>query len=265
MFNFILLFRFSSSAFADLFADSNTFLDESGEGERDQTLLSNDRLLTFVPTEVIPSADLFWNDELLAPLPDSDMEIQPNEDFSNDSGIFLAVDLDLTPSITNDDTEIALNECSSVSSPSRRARKRVETCTTGGTVNPSLELPALDSSIDLDQDELKKRWCGETTSLLFGNVPVCSEYPNPVTRYFENIYGYRCKYLVMLFESPVSTIATGYRKLTNLVTSNMFCSSGQIWCCHSWQEMQIYEDIVPWDASGLGYACVLGFYTDPPK
>lgn len=265
-FHFLLLFRFSPSAAATIFAGSNTFLDESSEGEPDLSLLSNKKLLTFVPTEVLPSADLVWNEDLLAPLPDSDMNIQVNENFSDNSGIFPALDLDLTPSINNDDTEIAMNQCSSASSPTRRARKRVDTCTTGGAVNPSLELPALDSIFDLDQDETRRKWCGETTFVGFGNVPVCSEYQNPVTRFFENIYGYRCKYLVMLFESPVSTIATGYGKLTNLVTSKMFCPSGQIWCCHSWQELQVYDGIVPWDASGLGSICVLGFQAaDPPK
>ena len=120
-------------------------------------------------------------------------EITLDEDISNNSNIFPTSGVDLVPSISDDATELAVNECSSPASLSRRARKRTDQCDTNAPSNPSIALPEIKSTADWAQAELQKRYCSETTSLVFGNVPVCAAYIHEVTGLFENVYGYLCK------------------------------------------------------------------------
>lgn len=216
MFYFLLLLLSSFGVFADLSTDSSLFPDESGAGETNPNLFSNDELLTLL-FEGISSLDLYSNDESLASLPGSDTETLPNEDFGKSNDLFPPVGSDLGSSISNDNVEISTNGCSSVSPLSRRTRKRTDECGTGilGSLgnpslgNPSLEQPTIDSTSDWAQEALEKKWCSETSgSLVFGNVPVCAVDPLPVTGLFENVNGYLCKYIVEIHVPRIATVSS---------------------------------------------------------
>lgn len=143
------------------------------------------------------------SDGLLASLPDSN----PNPFLSEEnSNLFPPDTPDLEASLSNDNGELAVKDCSQVSPQSRRARKRTAECDAGtldNAGNPSVELPTTNSILDFSQEALKKKWCSETTSLVFGNIPVCAvvALENPITKFFENVESYLSKYISMLFKS----------------------------------------------------------------
>ena len=142
------------------------------------------------------------SDGLLASLSDS----HPNPLFSEDnSAIFSSDTPDLETSLSNDNGELAVKDCSLISPQSRRARKRTAECDAGtldNPGNPTVELPTTNSILDFSQEALKKKWCSETTSLVFGNIPVCATVAleNPITKFFENVEGYLSKYIFYAIE-----------------------------------------------------------------
>lgn len=144
-------------------------------------------------------------------LPGSDIDTPLTEE-SDD--LLSPNDPDLEPLMSEDNVEIPMNECPLASPQSRRARKRTEQCEIGNLENPGnlgkpgnldnpdnlgnpgssiLKVPTSDSTFDWAQEALQKRWCSETTSLIFGNIPVCAVVALPVTGLFENVNSYLCK------------------------------------------------------------------------
>ena len=149
--------------------------------------------------EGISSLDFFSDDESLALLPNLDLNTSFNVESSD---LFAPDDPGSGISLSNDNLEVSMNDCSLAFPQSRRARKRIEQCVPenpGDYGNPSLEVPTSSSALDWAQDALQRKWCSETTSLIFGNIPVCAVDAIPVTGLFENVNSYLSKYKTTLF------------------------------------------------------------------
>lgn len=152
-------------------------------------------MLTVIPNEGISSSDGFQADDLFALSPSPITPDMPFDgEFPSNNDISSSDDVTLMSLISSDDTGTATDGCSSTSPLSRRTRKRTDECSIAAPGNPSVGLPNLDNDIDWASEGLQERWCSETTSSVFGNVPVCAASIQAVSGLFENIYGYRCKY-----------------------------------------------------------------------
>lgn len=91
-----------------------------------------------------------------------------------------------------DGAEIALNNCASIFSPSRKIRKREngERCSASGSDDSNPRLPSLDAG-DLAQEAQKRKWCSHTGMSVTEFYLVCAYSGQRVDEsYFLHVAGY---------------------------------------------------------------------------